>query len=172
MGADLLGYQTMFPQELTKEEKKKLNKHLDEIESLLKTPNLPKLITEEDSSEGKYLSKLNETVPSLPNEIEMEGYHDDEEELKFLIETYTDLIPDAREFLDNLHIDGRDVSDRYYNILGRKYVSVFAGDMSWGDEPEGGGYEQLKNLEKLNLLWKIEEMTIPQSKSMHFIKED
>jgi len=172
MGADMIGYQTMMPEQLTDDEKKKLNKHLDDVEKLLKTPNLPKLITEEEDAKGTYLAQLNELVPMLTNEIEEQGFHDDEEELKYLVETYADFIPDARGFIDSIFIDGRDVSTRYYNILGRKFVSFFAGELSWGDEPEGGGYEQLKNLDKLNLLWKIEQMTIPISKSLHFIKED
>ncbi len=172
MGADMIGYQSMFPVEFTQEEKDKLNKHLDAIESLLKTPNLPNLITKEDSSEGTYLKQLNELVPCLPNEIEENGYHDDENELKYLVEAYSDLIPDAREFINEPHISERDSSTRIYNILGRKMQCVFAGEMSWGDEPEGGGYERLKNLDKINLLWEIESMTIPTSKSMHFIKEE
>ncbi len=35
MGADMIGYQTMMPEKLTKEEKKILNDHLDELETLL-----------------------------------------------------------------------------------------------------------------------------------------
>ena len=171
MGADMIGYQSMFPVEFTKDEKEKLNKYLDEVEKLLKTPNLANLITKEDSAEGTYLKQLNELVDSLPNEIEEMGYHDDEEELKSLIEAYTDLIPDAREFINEPNVSERDSSTRIYNILGRKYQSVFAGEMTWGDEPEGGGYEVLKNLDKIGILWKAEELTLPTSQSLHFIKD-
>ena len=172
MGADMLGYQSMFPVEFTEDEKKKLNKHLDDVENLLKTPNLAHLITLEEDAEGTYLKPLNELLPSLTNEIEEQGWHDDEEEIKCLVETFADLIGDAREFIDEPHVSERDSSTRIYNILGRKFQSVFAGEMSWGDEPEGGGYEVLKNLDKIGILWMAEQLTIPQSQSLHFIKEE
>jgi len=172
MGADMIGYQTMFPVEFTKEEKEKLNTFLDEVEKLLKTPNLPNLIANEQGAEDTYLKQLNELIPDLPNEIEEQGWHEDEDELKDLIETFIDLIPEAREFIKEPHVSERDSSTRIYNILGRKFQSVFAGGMSWGDEPDGGGYEKLMNLDKLNLLLEIEQLTIPQSQALHFIKEE
>lgn len=172
MGADMIGYQTMFPVKFTEDEAKKLNKHLDDVEKLLKTPNLAQLITLEDSAEDTYLKQLNELLSELPEEIERDGIHDDEDEIKNLIEAYSNLIPYAREFIKEPHISERDSSTRIYNILGRKFQSVFAGEMSWGDEPEGGGYEALKNLDKIGILWIAEKLTIPQSQSLHFIKEE
>ena len=171
MGADMIGYQTMFPQELTREEKEKLNKHLDDIETLLRTPNLAKMVAEEESANDTYLKQLNEKVQYIPHEIEGQGFHDDVDEIQYLIDEHLDLIDTGREFIEDLNINERDTSSSTYSILGRNYVSVFAGEMTWGDEPEGGGYEILKNLDKLNLLWEIEQLTIPQSKSIHFIKE-
>lgn len=172
MGADMIGYQTMFPVKFTEDETKKLNKHLDDVEKLLKTPNLALLITKEESAEEPYLKQLNKLIPDLPNEIENEGYHDDEDEIKYLVESFADLISDAREFVREPHLSERDSSTRIYNILGRKFQSVFAGEMSWGDEPEGGGYAVLKNLDKIGILWMAENLTIPQSQSLHFIKEE
>ena len=156
MGADMIGYQTMFPVKFTEDEAKKLNKHLDDVEKLLKTPNLAQLITLEDSAEDTYLKQLNELLSELPEEIERDGIHDDEDEIKNLIEAYSNLIPYAREFIKEPHISERDSSTRIYNILGRKFQSVFAGEMSWGDEPQGGGYEILKNLDKIGILWMAE----------------
>ena len=172
MGADLIGYQTMFPVKFTEEELAKLNQFLDKINQLLSTPNLAKLVSKEESAEDTYLKQLNELVPALPNEMDVWGYYDDEEELKELIKTYKDLIPDAREFIESPSINERDSSSRIHTILGRKYVSVFAGEMSWGDEPQGSGYELLKDLDRVNLLREIEQLTIPNSRSIHFIKEE
>ena len=39
----------------------------------------------------------------------------------------------------------RDASDRLVELGGKTYKIVFAGDMSWGDEPEGGAYEAIKH---------------------------
>jgi len=172
MGADMIGYQSMFPVKFTEDEKKKLNKYLDSIESLLKTPNLSSLVAKEESAEGTYLKQLNEILTAFPNEIEENGFHDDVDEIQYLVEAYLNLIPDGREFINEPHVSERDSSTRIYDILGRKMQCVFAGDMSWGDEPVGGGYEKLKCLDKINLLWEIERMTIPTSKSIHFIKEE
>jgi len=172
MGADLIGYQTMFPVEFTDDEKKKLNKHLDDVEKLLKTPKLPTLIANEADANGIYLKQINDLIPFFTHEIDDEGYHDDEDEIGYLVNSFVVLIPDAREFIKEPHVSERDSSTRIYNILGRKFQSVFAGEMSWGDEPEGGGYEKLKNLDKIGVLWKAEQLTIPNSQSLHFIKEE
>ena len=172
MGADLIGYQTMFPEKFTNEEKEKLLKHLDDIEKLLKTPKLPTLVANEEDANGKYLKQINDIVPDLANDIEEHGYHDDDEEIRYLIESFIELIPDAREFIENPQIYSRDSSSREYNILGRVFVSVFAGELTYGDEPEGQGYETLKNLDKLNLLWVIETMCLPKSKAVHFITSE
>ncbi len=53
-----------------------------------------------------------------------------------------------------------------------KFYSVFAGEMSWGDEPNGDGYQLLKNLDRVGVLSLIEKLSIPsQSLSVQFIKE-
>ena len=58
MGSDLIGYQTMYPQELTDKEKKELKEYLGTIEALLNTPNLAKHIEEESDAKGTYLKQL------------------------------------------------------------------------------------------------------------------
>ena len=171
MGADMLGYQTMYPQEFTTDEKKKLNKHLDDVKALLQTANLAELVSKEEDAHGTYISKLNNLIPNFCNDLDNEGLAEEADEIQGFIETYLELIDDGREFIKKQYVDGRDVSDRYYTILGRTFVNVFAGEMSWGDEPQGGGYQTLKGLDRINLLGRIESLCIPQSQSLHFIKE-
>jgi hypothetical protein len=173
MGADMIGYQTMLPAEFTTKEKKELNEYLDRVEALLKTPNLHELVAAEESSKGKYLQQLNDLVPDIPYKLDEEGLNDEPEEIKGIIEEYIDLIPQGRGMIDVLDIDGRDISSRVYTLLGRQFISIFAGDMSWGDEPSGNGYQTLKDLDRIGLLHKMESMTIPtESLSIQIIKGD
>jgi hypothetical protein len=173
MGADLIGYQTMLPAKLTKEELVKINKHLDDVEALLKDEKLPARVAKEEDAHGEYLSKLNNLIPTFPCDLDNDGIAEEEEEIKYLAETYLDLVGEGRKFLTDFpNIEGRDISIRGFRILGRLFVSIFAGDMSWGDEPEGYGYSTLKDLDKINLLGYIETLCIPDSQSTHFIKEE
>lgn len=172
MGADLIGYQALIPCKFTKEEKQILNKHLDDFESILKQPDFAINLVKE---EGKctLTEKINDLSPLLASEIDdsFGGYQDNPDELTGLASEYLEIISDARKFLEVLDFGGRDTSYRTYTILGRKYYSIFAGEMSWGDEPEGAGYSRLKDLDKAGLLHRIEELTIPsESPAEHFIK--
>lgn len=176
MGADLLGYHTMIPDKLTAKEKKILKKHLDDFEKLLKSKNFAQKLAKETSANDPLLSQLNSLSPLMVDDMSNRITYDEEnfEQLEELIEEILGLIPDARKFIDTLNFGGeRDLSSRIYTILGRKFHSIFAGEMSWGDEPEGEGYELFKNLDRVGLLSKIEEITIPsQPLSVQFIKGD
>jgi len=170
MGAYMIGYQSMYPVEFTAKEKKELNKHLDDVETLLTTKNLAKFISEEEDANGKYISKLNNLIPTFTSELDSRGV--EEEDMEEFIKEFLDIIPEGRAFIKNPFVEGRDVSSRRYTILGREFESVFAGEMCWGDEPDGGGYSTLKALDYVNLLGVIESMTLPKLQSIHFIKED
>ena len=45
--------------------------------------------------------------------------------------------------------EARDVSSRVSTIGGQEFAIVVAGDMSWGDEPDGFGYLTLRDAEHL-----------------------
>jgi len=169
MGADLLGYQAMYPLKFTKDEIETLNQHLKDVTALLNTPSLNELYSKEVDAHGKYTSKLNNLIPSFTSECDTRGFNEDPDEIQDLIDEYKELIKEGYNFIKDHEVDGRDTSWRIYHILGRKYYSVFAGQESWGDEPEGGGYETLKNWDRINVLG-IAEGFIPQSQSLHFIK--
>ncbi len=175
MGADLIGYQTMIPDKFTAKEKKILNKHLDDFETLLTSKDFVKNLAKETSANDPLLSQLNILSPLLVDDMSNRITYDEEsyEELEDLINEVIEIIPEARQFIEHTNFGGRDCSSRIYTILGRQFHSIFAGEMSWGDEPEGEGYAQLKNLDKVGLLSKIEELTIPsKSLSVEFIKGD
>lgn len=172
MGADMCGYQTMYPKEFTTNEKKKLHQHLKDVELLLKTPNLSELVAKEEDAHGEYVSKLNNLIPSFTSDLDDQGFAEIPEEIEEYITEYLDLLPMGREFIESPAIEGRDCSWRFYKIMGRDFISMFAGEMSWGDEPEGLGYQSLKGLDKINLLGTIETLCTPQSQSLHFIKEE
>lgn len=175
MGADLIGYQTMIPDKFTAKEKKILKKHLDDLEKLLKGKNFVKNLAKETSNEDPLLKIINELSPLLASDMEERCSYDEEsyEELEDLITEVIEVIPEARQFIEHTNFGGRDCSSRVYTILGRQFHSIFAGEMSWGDEPEGEGYAQLKNLDRVGLLSKIEELTIPsKSLSVQFTKGD
>ena len=171
MGQDLIGYQTMYPQELTDKEKKELKEYLGRVDSLLKTPNLGKIIEEEQTETpmGTYLKQLNELIPYLPSDLDDEGLTETED-IQFKVGEYLEMIPEALEFLDSLELNGRDVSDRVFTLLGRNYISVFAGDMSYGDEPEGTGYETLKLLDKIGLIDRLEALIPNQSNTEYYME--
>lgn len=64
---------------------------------------------------------------------------------------------DARQTFDNLlklWKDGkfRDVSSRLATVGGKQVAIVVAGDSSWGDEPDGLGYETLRDAYRLGML--------------------
>ena len=177
MGADLIGYQTMLPMELTNEEKKECHTHLDELEGLLKSPDFLCKIAAEESAEEPLLKELNRLSPLAASEMNNLCYGDgtdpdDLEELDDYFTSILNLIPYSHKFIEEMDFGDRDTSWRVYKILGRKFYSVFAGEMSYGDEPEGGGYETLKGLDMVGLLSKIESMTIPSEPlSVQFIKD-
>jgi hypothetical protein len=172
MGSELCGYHTIIPSKLTDKEKKTLHEHLDNLEKLLTTPNIAKEISEEDTANGKYLKQLNNICSYIPNEMDIQGYFGEDwvDEIQDMIDEIVSLIPMGRKFLDDIVFEGRDLSVREIKILGRRYLMIFGGDSTWGDEPEGLAYTTLKDLDKLNLLTTIEKLTIPSSNSEHFIK--
>jgi hypothetical protein len=178
MGANLIGYQTMMPVKLTKEEKKIFNNHLDELDTLLKGKDFIKKLAKEKTCDDPILKKLYEIAPLITSEMENLSFgsedEEDQEELKDLIDSFIEYIPEARKFINasETNFGGEDTSYRTYTILGRNFYSVFAGEMSWGDEPDGEGYQLLKNLDRVGVLSLIEKLTIPsQSLSVQFIKE-
>ena len=145
MGADMIGYQSMMPDKLTKEEKKILNAHLDELETLLNGKDFITKLAKEKNCDDPILKKLNEIAPLIPSEMENLTFDrddvKDQDELKDLIDSVIDYIPEARSFInaEGINFGGRDTSWRTYTILGRTFYAVFAGEMSWGDEPDGDG---------------------------------
>ena len=175
MGADMIGYHTMVPQKYTERELKELNSYRDNLEALFKGADFIKTLAKETHSDEPILKQLNDMVPEFVHDLNNITYdEEDTGDLTSMVEEMIEDIKTAREFLKDPDIDSaRDTSMRCYTILGRKYTSYFAGDMSWGDSPDGEGYNKLKTVDRTGLLYKIEELTIPsESLSVNFIKEE
>jgi len=169
----LSAYQTICPVEFTKKEKEKLKEHLNALEELLKTPNLAQLLAKEKDVKCKYLSQTMQLCPDLNHTLDELGINLDDEAIKWVILDYLDLIPKTRIFIESPIISENDCVSREFNLLGRKYNMICAGDLNhYSEEPDGDGYNLLKSLDKVNLLSVMENLTIPKSKSIHFITEE
>jgi len=174
MGADLIGYQTMYPSKFDDKEKKILKEYLDKVKALLNTPNLANILTKEKIATDPYYKLLLESASYINYEIEDRGYHDSEEEIQELIDEVIGCLEGAYNFIENTEIEERDVSSRTYTFGGIEYTSIFAGEASWGDEPDGYGYETLRSLDRVGLLYVIENNFLPTNNplSKRFITEE
>lgn len=134
MGADLITYMLLGPTKLTisAAKRKRILKHANTVIDLarrsVEADPTPK---ERKSVAGRLLNGL------------------ESEELRDIGEM------DAATTLDELCQlwDGefRDCSFRAVTIKGTRYRMVIAGDMSWGDEPEGEGYLAARRAAMLGL---------------------
>ena len=63
---------------------------------------------------------------------------------------------DPKEVLTNVldlwRGEARDATSRIITVGGKTVRVLTAGDMSWGDEPDGFGYQTLKHAEQLGIL--------------------
>jgi len=144
MGADLVSYSIVMPEK-----------------------GVGKFVTKEISRIAKALGKIDDNgIPSdcdkwdyiikkldIPN-----GDYDND-----LCEMDADMLLEAiRKDLELVEgfdekFGARDMSWQNSTIGGKKVVFMFAGEMSWGDSPEGLGYETLRALWRLGIARKIED---------------
>lgn len=112
MGADLITFIFVGPEEIKPKSKEELDAYYKEHKAYLK---------QEDSSHGDY---------------------------KEPIKTKTEFKEFVKEFIEFWNDGGaRDSNSRLYKT---KKI-VIAGDMSWGDSPEGYGYQMFEKMYKNNL---------------------
>jgi hypothetical protein len=136
MGADLISWILIGPEKvkLSPGKRKNLLNSCKEIVFAAKM-----------SASGRTLSKKQEKLlEPLDDEYNVE-YAADLEPVKVL---------DA--FLDLWTRAGyRDTSTRAVTLHGEDYQILVAGDTTWGDEPEGGGYQTIKNAGMLGIPYKL-----------------
>lgn len=130
MGADLLGYTIVRP---LRGSTKIAEKHIAKIKTVLSSTKLT------DAQKMKSLGKLS---------VELNYSHDVE---SMSDAEYIETIKDLVESVKLGDEGGRDLSTRWALIGGRKIEILFAGDMSWGDEPDGHGYNILKTYDQLGI---------------------
>ena len=130
MGADLIGYLVTGPKRLPRG--KTYRQALKHAEAIIEQ------VRAAETEEGYDRKKLPATHRKM-----------DSEDLDNILDL------DAEQVLDDLYAlwDGmcRDASMRT-NPDDPKRVLVFAGELSWGDEPDGTGYLALRDAERLGLL--------------------
>lgn len=161
MGADMLGYFLYVP---TKKSGKILKNHLDKVRDCL-SPNSVRFL--KDLSKGKKSSKSKEVTPfqslekagvdvdayindlgieviendSAPDELDGEG-------TSVLIEAVKE---DLQVLSQDIHWGFRDMASTGIKVNGCQVDVYFAGGMSWGDEPDGAGYDMLKRMNRLGV---------------------
>lgn len=101
----------------------------------------------------KHYDALVDAAVQASAELEAEGLAADNESI--LASVMADYAT-AKKFA-LAEFDYRDVASVTQKINGKKVTILFAGDMSWGDEPQGTGYAVMKALYNLgvgDMLWK------------------
>lgn len=144
MGADMLGYFAIVP----KNYKGILKRKLDKIDKALKLLKDPGDMRFEEGNKNA-LTLLEKAG------VDLEGSYPDMNEEDTLAAIHED-----RKLFDGVTLDAgigfRDIATLTQKINGSDVTVFFAGEMSWGDEPDGGGYQLLRALSRLGIgdaLW-------------------
>jgi hypothetical protein len=163
MGADMIGYLVVGPAELDKSKEKrqallaraaKEKKLIDEISEILGAKEL------EDADYAEQLEALSEEqrtyIEGLNDSREADGWHREEENVTELLDWADEIVaPEAIEgIIDNLFAlwegGARDSMSRGLPGDPSKCI-LMCGEPSWGDEPEGFGYQTLKMASRAEL---------------------
>ena len=138
MGADLIGHFVIVPDEACG---RVVETALDTITSILgdKKASLKKKIHQLEGV-GVYCQDLADN-----RGLDLDGDGDRQD----VLDQVQDLADDARGFS---HESGaRDLSSICRHVNGKAVTIMFAGELSYGDEPDGGGYTVLKALQYLGI---------------------
>lgn len=127
MGADLIGYMYIGPAEISEERQQQalgyLNELSQEIKKAIDTQTVPEQLKELAQNKVCDTDDTEEVLDYLENCISLD---------------------DPQSTLDDIltvwHNGARDVVSRF---IDKERRVVFAGDMSWGDSPQGFGYQIL-----------------------------
>jgi hypothetical protein len=133
MGADLITFMLVGPEriELTKGKRQNILNFCQE-----------RVFAAQMVSEGKATSKQEKMLNGLDEcDIDNLSSEKPEEALESFLSLWND-------------VDGgfRDTNSRYFRLgKGKRHQLLVAGDMSWGDEPDGAGYQIVKRANLLGL---------------------
>lgn len=142
MGADLVGYMVIGKKEITDEMKQAAIAKLGRLCGVAKA-----LMLEVDEGTDIGDVELPKDVPDFwTEEFEVYGADFLEEFSELSDEDIVKRVEEAIDFLDDPAY--RDCASR--NISDDEFV-LFCGEMTWGDEPEGGGYQLIKGIHKMGI---------------------
>jgi hypothetical protein len=176
MGADQIGYLTFLP--AGKEAVTLVKKRVAEFDKLFERCEEAKLLKhhelrtmnprwDADKAEEKAAEFITAELIKGINKLGVDtkclaenACLDDDESI---IEAVKKAVADLAGF-DPGSLSYRDTAARRDKISGRDVVTVFAGEMSWGDEPDGGGYTVLKALDMTGLIGTLEDMALGPKK--------
>lgn len=137
MGADLITYIVVGPETIvmTDEMLTKIKASSVEMEEQVK-----QYLLDEGKTEGReeFLEWYEDAFGEPPEDVEDASNH----------LSATNRLKVAEEFIKGWPDFGRDTNVRFLN---EKEVIVVAGDMSWGDSPDGAGYTAIDYVYKLKL---------------------
>jgi hypothetical protein len=135
MGADLIGYFLHAP----KNWKRILDKQADKITKMIGWIRAP-----ESEMPEAMLEDLEKAGVDLKY-----GYTDIDQQL--LAQSIMDDLELAQQFSFNNGGSPRDMITGEVMVGGKKVLFACAGEMSWGDEPEGQGYQELRAIWRLGI---------------------
>jgi hypothetical protein len=146
MGADLIGYMVIGPMEISDETKRKA---IDQLEQLKAKAAKQCEIYEAAAEVGKEEAFDWDIMEEFGIDID-DGFFDDWE---LFFDSIESLKPESfvEEIIDFWNSGSRDSASRIIEKDGKLLRIAFAGDMSWGDEPSGWGYECLRDAHKYNI---------------------
>lgn len=141
MGADFCGYTVFFPEKAGK----LVTSHLDKLEAMLAGA--------EDRWAGEWGIPDKEFKALEKFGVDMDSLNGGGDEPENTLASLRESIAIAREFTDFKpgQYGHRDGTESVVCVNGVKVSIMTAGEMSWGDEPEGAGYECLRALVRTGL---------------------
>jgi hypothetical protein len=144
MGADIIGYHVLGPPKLTRSLRSKAVKRINDMKEALE-----EICNDEEAEDGPVPDDFIDLLKTpLFRHLSAQTEFSD---LSFIREVHDPgkLVDEFMNFWDDPCF--RDATSRIFTVKGQKVKVVFAGEMTWGDEPEGWGYTTLKAADYLGL---------------------
>ncbi len=145
MGADLIAYSIVVP-------RGKANAFVKKEVSRLK-----KVFAKVNEGTAKHIiDKMGLSQWDYENDLGIEFGEEGFERTKALRDEVARDLEAAENFREQT--GARDAATHFYTIGRRKVTLIFAGEMSWGDTPDGTGYQAIRALYRLGIGKKLLRM--------------
>ena len=158
MGADNISYIAVFPNPIKQRDINKMRKYLLEVKVFLAG------LTYEQRDQIEEAENKRDGINNLVGGICLVNGHKFSKETKHRI---ADAIMDAKDNSEALEYPEeldqgppygtgyRDSASRTVKLGGKTWDIIQAGEMSWGDEPQGTGFQELKLAFRWGVVWMI-----------------